>query len=454
MKRITLSLVLALLFSLCFAINASAAEYTATVDGVKNTNIATNTSYKAKTDLKAGSKVEIISEQNIASFYIVWYKVPGNWTVNDTKTIDTGFLHEYVELETPTKSFTITSNDAAGICFIKAFAEGETIPDDIQRWNAPQEKTDVMVFSAHADDESLFLGGAIVDIIANHPDANVQLVYMTNHIATECFREHERLDALWTLGIRNYPIVGEAPDAYSMDSLEAGLKVTDYDKVLASFLDLIVNMKPQVVITQDFKGEYGHGQHMVMAKAVAEAVEKCAADGTHDVAKTYIHLYKDSGAMELDLRQPLDAYGGMTALDVAKEAYKKHVSQQWCWFYVSDDYKYSCDEFGLYRTTVGADTGKDMLENIKTYKVQDEEEAARLAEEAARQAELDAQELASKDTRRPTTGLSSTQIIILSSITGVFVLILFLVIAKKKNKKTKYVPKHSAKDRGQTIVKK
>ena len=31
---------------------------------------------------------------------------------------------------------------------------------------------------------------------------------------------------------------------------------------------------------------------------------------------------------------------GMTAVEVATAAYKRHVSQQWCWFYVSDEYEY------------------------------------------------------------------------------------------------------------------
>ena len=95
----------------------------------------------------------------------------------------------------------------------------------------------------------------------------------------------------------------------------------------------------------------------------------------------------------MDLRQPLDKFQGRTALEVASDAYKKHVSQQWCWFYVSDDYEYSCADFGMYRTTVGNDTGNDMMENVVSYEEQDriaseldakkkaEEEAARIASE-------------------------------------------------------------------------
>jgi hypothetical protein len=99
--------------------------------------------------------------------------------------------------------------------------------------------------------------------------------------------------------------------------------------------------------------------------------EQAALLGTWDVSKTYLHLY-DENAVRLELNQPLDGFGGRTALEVASDAYLKHVSQQWCWFYVSDTYQYSCAKFGLYRTTVGVDTvtgyeggeGANMLEHI------------------------------------------------------------------------------------------
>ncbi|MBP5164090.1 MAG: hypothetical protein ILP08_01500, partial [Lachnospiraceae bacterium] len=104
--------------------------------------------------------------------------------------------------------------------------------------------------------------------------------------------------------------------------------------------------------------------------------------GVFDVKKTYLHLYPEN-TITLDVRQPLPAMGGRTALQVARDSYKKHVSQQKYWFYVTDDPKdyraseINCSKFGLFRTTVGNDTGmNEMTENIITY-----EEEERLAEE-------------------------------------------------------------------------
>jgi len=137
---------------------------------------------------------------------------------------------------------------------------------------------------------------------------------------------------------------------------------------------------------------------MLTSKAVTMAVEAASdADqyagsaslyGIWDTPKTYLHLYEEN-KIRLDLRQPIASMGGRTALEIAADAYKKHVSQQWCWFYVSDDYQYSCAEFGLYRTTVGNDSkGNDLLENLKTYKIQQQEE-----EEALIAAELEQKRL-------------------------------------------------------------
>ena len=201
MKKFAFSLLLALLFCALFAVPAFAADFTATVNGAANTKLASNTSFIYRTDVKAGSTIEIKSQTEIDSIYVVWYKVPGEWTLNGTQTINDGFLQELVKLDQPSATVTMNVKDASGICYIRAFGKDETIPDNIIKWEAPKEKVDVMVFSTHADDETLFLGGAMADIIAHYPDASIQLVYMTNHIGLEPFRENERLEALKVYGI-------------------------------------------------------------------------------------------------------------------------------------------------------------------------------------------------------------------------------------------------------------
>ena len=70
--------------------------------------------------------------------------------------------------------------------------------------------------------------------------------------------------------------------------------------------------------------------------------------------------------MLLDVSEPLSTYNGKTALQVAIEAYRQHVSQQKYSFFPSmkaDSYG-DIRRFGLTYSNVGADTGNDMFEHI------------------------------------------------------------------------------------------
>lgn len=348
----------------------------------------TDGSYNTRTSFSSGDTIVITSSEAMYSLYIKWDLVPSQWalTYND-KTVNCGtdgFLHEYIEIPEGTTSMTITFASKEAICDLHTYSSG-TAPAQVQTWKKPCDKADILVFATHADDEILFLGGVLATY-GGGQDLAVQVAYMCEFTSTAKIREHEKLDGLWVSGIKNYPVCGDFPDLYST-TLEAAKKQYNYEDLKSFITGTIRRFKPLVVVTQDFNGEYGHGGHMILSKAVADSVdtskdasvypETASQYGTWDVPKTYIHLY-DQNKITINLRVPLANMGNRTAIEIASEAYKQHVSQQWCWFYVSDDYEYSCADFGLYRTLVGNDTGNDMLENITTY-----EEQERLAREAA-----------------------------------------------------------------------
>ena len=140
--------------------------------------------------------------------------------------------------------------------------------------------------------------------------------------------------------------------------------------------------KPDVLITHDFKGEYGHGAHRVCADAAVKALsyatnpkkyrESYQEYGAWDVPKCYIHLYMEN-VIDFDWRIPLEAFDGKTAFDVASEAFSRHISQQDTEYVVEDSGPCDCSVFGLYRSLVGPDTGKDdLFENLPGYMVKDE----------------------------------------------------------------------------------
>ena len=414
MKR-TILLIIAI-WVLCPAlscgIHAEAAEETdtAVATQVDLTSMATaegdwtdrldDNSYETAIGFDAGDEMTISASEPFSSLYIEWARMPAPWTllVEDTSVAcgENGFLHEYVEIGMPVTSVTLSFPSDCRMANLRAYGEG-TPPADVQIWNAPCDQADFLVFSTHADDEILFLGGVLATY-AGDRGLDVQVAYMIDFTEAMPVREHEKLDGLWTIGVRHYPVNGAfLNDDYST-ALDAARASYSYDAVCAYTTEAVRRFKPLVVVTQDFNGEYGHGAHRLLAAAVADTVDH-SADATwnpdsatrydaYDVPKAYFHLYPEN-AIRLDLRKPIDAFGGMNAVEIATEAYRKHVSQQWMDFYVSDDsndtnkYAPKGADFGLYRSTVGADTGNDMTENIVPYREQ-AELAAQAAEEQAK----------------------------------------------------------------------
>lgn len=327
--------------------------------------------------------------------------------VTETGTLlcgEDGFLHEFIPLPEKSSSVTIVfPEENMEIYKLRLFTD-ESVPADVQIWQPPCERADIMIVSAHSDDEILFMGG-IIPTYGAEGGARVQVVYMTEFWSTAPVREHEKLDGLWEDGLTTYPVCGGFRDVYAKD-LKQAEKLYDLQAMTDYLTDTIRRFQPQVVVTHDFAGEYGHGFHQLTAKAVSQALEAAGDDairadtesdsayGSWDVPKAYFHLYPED-QIRMDLNVPLASMGGRTALETAKAAYLKHVSQQWCWFYVSDTYEYSCADFGLYRTRVGYDTTDDMLENIVLYSEQEElerkaeEEREKQLQEQLRQEELE-----------------------------------------------------------------
>ena len=340
----------------------------------------------------------------IHGLYVSWDSQPVAWVLTtdggDISCGANGFLHEYIPLETPSASVTIhIPADSVRVDCIRIFSDGD-LPHDVQVWNPPCDRADIMVVSSHSDDEILFFGG-VLPTYSYLYDADIQVVYMCEFWTTTKVREHEKLDGLWEAGIRNYPTCGNFYDKYAEDAKEAKKKY-EYDSLVAFLVEEIREFQPQVLVTHDIYGEYGHGFHILTCQALMDAVE-FAADGSMypeskelfgiwNTPKTYLHIFP-ANTIKLDLHIPIEEdYAGRTALEILKEAYKKHDSQQWCRFYVSDDYEHSCADYGLYRTLVGPDTTNDLLCNLKTYKVQAVEEQARIEAEAAALAAQKAEE--------------------------------------------------------------
>ena len=312
--------------------------------------------------------------------YICFGDMPKAWAIEEEiggewKTLVEGsrdYYHAFIELGGKTHFRLIDTsgkNAQFKINEVFVFTKGE-LPDWVQRWEPTHEKADMLLLVAHPDDELIFFGGTI-PTYAVERDLNVVIAYMTYSNTT---RRSELLNGLWLMGVRNYPVICEEfYDGYS-SSLKVGYEKWNKNKVMAHVTELIRKYKPEVMLSHDVEGEYGHGAHRVCADAALNCVAKsgdpafqpASAEeyGTWEVKKLYLHLAKEN-PVKMDWNVPLSMFGGKTGLELAQAAYELHVTQQNTDFVVTDEGETSCAEFGLVHSLVGEDVHRnDFMENI------------------------------------------------------------------------------------------
>lgn len=379
------------------------------------------TTYTKITD---GSSVVIASDVGISSMYIIFDRIYGQWTLSDGSMEavcgTNGFLHEFVDVSElfgyPPTSLTLTfSGHDCSLSELHLFGGGD-VPDWVQRWEPPCEEADLLLTSTHIDDEQLFFAG-ILPYYAWERGLAVQVVYFTDPF-TYHDRQHEQLNGLWTVGVKNYPVSGEFKDAFSKTAEDAydHQQKYGYDRedMVRFQVEVIRRFRPHVVVGHDINGEYSHGQHIINCETLMEALD-LAADpsyepdsalmyGVWDTPKTYIHLWEENPIV-MDWDEPLDAFGGKTAFQISQEGFLCHKSQQWTWFRrwifgrdneitkASQIKTYSPCLYGLYRTNVGFDNeGGDMFENIPKSYAEIRAEEIRLQEALAVEVEKRLQE--------------------------------------------------------------
>lgn len=319
----------------------------------------------------------------IAGLYVCFGNMPESWeiqTSDDGKDWftavpgDTRFLHAYVALPQPAQhvrlAVTSEKKTALRINDLFVLSEGD-LPDWVQVWQPTEEKADILFLSTHPDDELIFFGGAI-PTYAVEQQRKVVVAYFSRSNTT---RSSELLNGLWHMGVRTYPVIGNFKDSYAKNLKAAYKTAGGKGKVNEWIVGLYRQYKPEVVVTQDTNGEYGHKQHMMIADAAQNCIALAAnedeftastiAYGTWQVKKLYLHLYPEN-QITFDWTIPLKSMNGATGIELAEEAYTLHKTQASSGMSVTETgTKYDNRVFGLAFTTVGEDVRKDdFLENI------------------------------------------------------------------------------------------
>ena len=431
--------------------------------------------YSTSISLPEGTEITVNSDTTMKGIYVIWDSLVPAWDLKIGESTyqygQYGFLHEYIELPEETDSFTIVipngqndverGNQNMRIADIIAF-DTDDVPEWVQVWEPVCDEADMLVFSTHADDEHIFFGG-ILPIYQVDRNYRIQYAYFTCYWNDpgQHIREHEKLNGLWLAGCKYYPIMGGFDDAYST-TYEGAAETIDENEARLYLTRCIRRTHPQVVVTQDLAGEYGHGQHIFMSYNAVEAItlandseydlDSVSQYGIWDTSKFYIHLYENNQIL-LDMRTPLAGFNDKRPIDIARQAYLCHQSQQWCDFSVNDYGPYDAALYGLYRTTVGEDVnGNDFMENIVSYdeqaearrleeeRIAKEEEEKKLAEQKALEEEQKKAEVENEPVT-PSPRFTSEEKILIAAVAVISLMcviaVSYIVFDKKKRKNRK-----------------
>ena len=315
-----------------------------------------------------GVAVELFDRYNKPLSYDLQVRgADGSWT-----TVAQGgeYLCEWFPLEQPAAAVRIvcTSAERLRIAELRLFGPGEK-PDDVLQWET-LDKADLMLLTAHPDDEMLWFGG-LLPTYAGERGLKVQVAVL---VPTGGERKLELLHALWTCGVRAYPaFLG------FIDKSGSGLKGQyavwrGEDMVLSVVCRCFRRYKPEVVVTHGERGEYGHNAHRVAADAAKRCYRLAANPGQYtrsvreygewQVKKLYLHEYGE-GQIVMDWTVPLAAFGGRTGYEVAADAFSWHHSQVERGWAIEEHGEHDNALFGLWRSEVGPDSGTgDLMEHI------------------------------------------------------------------------------------------
>lgn len=313
------------------------------------------------------------------TLYLAWRSLPvpfvltqraGDGSVLDTRAGETWRMNQLYKLNPKTRSVSVSSNTDMDLCSALIYGPN-VLPKNYHPWEPTPEKLDYLVIATHPDDDVLFLGAIVPLYGATRGLSGTILYTATRGIRYRC---DEALNGAWVMGLRNHPLFADFPNLLPKQQWQRG-KDFSVGMLTEYYVRILRRYKPEVVVTHDANGEYGHWQHINVSQAVRDAVS-LAADASYDpasakeyglfqVKKLYLHLYPEQ-TVTLDVYRPLAAFGGQNVIDVATAAYAEHRSQVKVDHYrVSNDGFYRLSDFGLCFSAVGADTGtNDLFEHI------------------------------------------------------------------------------------------
>ena len=240
-------------------------------------------------------------------------------------TVDRGgtYLTHWHSLPEPAKEIRIlsTGRERLRLAEIRAFGPGEP-PEDAERWDT-LDKCDILLLSAHPDDEILWFAG-LMPTYGGDRGYRIQVAVMA---PTGGQRKLELLGAVWHCGVTHYPEFLGFIDKNGQNPEKQYQLWKGKRRVVGRVVDVIRKHRPEMMITHGLGGEYGHGAHKTCADAAIQAVKSAGKSGEYpasaekygvwEVKKLYLHEY-EANSVRCDWDEKLAAFGGKTGFEVAR----------------------------------------------------------------------------------------------------------------------------------------
>ena len=318
-------------------------------------NRLTDRVYNSYVSYNAGETVSVHGGTEMGWAFIGWQKKPASvkitWLDQDKKAMESqdhapAQLDEYIPApQAGVYGFTLTFKQEGEVCELSGYTPGR-LPEELPRFEAPLEKPAVMVIAGYPGDEIPCFGGMLPALI--NKGVPVQMVYLNGYNRG---RQEECLRTLWALGMKNAPIFVNTAGKRSLDG--AILKSTweNFGSASKELLSILQTYTPSVIVT--------HGKTRPFPLMAESEAAYTVVTGVFDKVKRSAWLKKVYVAADAKAK---DAVTFDFSADYAQAAdlYVNEYASMRTFHYVPR----TEDVFVLYHTSVGKDSGGDMLENI------------------------------------------------------------------------------------------
>ncbi len=312
----------------------------------------------SRVSFRAKDTIRIEPEAPAQMLVLNWFASPASYTVTQLdasggtiseETITDRQLGRQVLLAENCSAVSILFSESGSLGGVVAYPSGAALPQSI----APAPTAcDLLIITAEPGME-FDQFGAVLPVYAREKGISTAVLYLSDY--GKPARAYEALSGLVEAGYTQYPLFGGfLSDNYDSYKITAGefksRTLTEYLKTQ------IQSLNPKVIVTHGISDP--SGAHSLVSECVQIAVSECPS-----VQKLYCFGVAEGETPTVpDMNEPLNAYAGKTAAEVAQRAYEQHVSRRIFGLTIDASSAYT-----LAYTTVGADEAKnDLFEHIDT----------------------------------------------------------------------------------------